>query len=131
MAALKPRSQAAEAGKDTQSSALGCVHLHVSLAPDPSTGEVGQTGAPEVAEPEQHECNGVAHLQDERIEYPWEAHRSEQYRGGPQGESHEKNVQHSCRLFAADFVPDSVTQRGDGRYWALSKNGGDPPRRTP
>jgi hypothetical protein len=46
---------------------------------------VGQTGVPEVAEPEQHECNGVTHLQDERIEYPWEAHRSERYCGDPPG----------------------------------------------
>ena len=51
--------------------------------PDPSACEVGQTGALEVAEPEQHECNGVTRFQKGRIEYPWEAHLGERYRGDP------------------------------------------------
>ena len=71
--------------------------------PDPSACEVGQTGAPEVAEPEQHECSDVTRFLDERIEIPWEARRSERYRGDPPGcqpddESREENVQNSCRL---------------------------------
>ena len=55
-----------------------------------------------MAEPEQHECSGVTRFQDDRIEYPWEAHRSERYRGDqrgcdPHGESREENVQHLSR----------------------------------
>ena len=88
--------------------------------PDPSACEVGQTGAPEVAEPEQHECSGVTRFQDERIEYPWEAHRSERYRGDPRGchphgESREENVQHSCRLIGGKRTSKPDEQR-DAMY---------------
>jgi hypothetical protein len=87
--------------------------------PGPSACEVGQTGAPELAEPEQHEAGYVTRFQDGRIEYPWEAHRSERYRGEPGGcnphrESREENVQHSCCLIVGkrtsqpDEQPDAM-----------------------
>ncbi len=78
--------------------------------PDPSACQVGKTGAPEMAEPEQHERNDITRFQDKRIEYPWEAHRSERYRRDerschPHGESCEENVQHSCRWVGGKRTP--------------------------